>query len=188
MAKVNKKVVLNKVLIKGERIYLRTLTENDATEQYAGWLNDNVVNQYLETKKATVEELRKYIKERYESKECIFLGIFLKENDKHIGNIKLEPIDFENKTVTMGMLIGDKNSWGKGFATEALNLLVDWSFKNLSLAEMDLGVMRENAAAIRVYEKSGFKVIGENEKGFTMSKKKLTGASSAHIFKRNKYR
>lgn len=161
------------VVIKGERIYLRTLTEDDANEEYAGWLNDNVVNQYLETKKATVEELRKYIKERYESKECIFLGIFLKKNDKHIGNIKLEPIDFENRIATMGMLIGDKNSWGKGFATEALNILVDWSFKNLNLAEMDLGVMRENAAAIRVYEKSGFRVVRENEKAFTMSRKKL---------------
>ncbi|GEM_PF-5387911 len=39
-----------KVLIKGERIYLRKLTEKDATEQYCGWLNDESVNKYFETK------------------------------------------------------------------------------------------------------------------------------------------
>ena len=73
----------------------------------------------------------------------------------------------------MGMLIGDKNYWGKGIGTEALNLLVDWAFRNLEISKIDLGVLRDNKAAIRVYEKAGFNIISENEKGFKMVIEKI---------------
>lgn len=85
-------------------------------------------------------------------------GIFFKENKKHIGNIKLEPIDFENNKATLGILIGDKEYWGKGIGTEAVKLLVNWSFDNLGLEEVNLGVISENKAAINVYTKAGFRI------------------------------
>ena len=67
---------------------------------YAGWLNDPVVNQYLETRKVTIEELRTYIQEKSKSANAIFFGIFWKENAQHIGNVKLEPIDRKKKETT----------------------------------------------------------------------------------------
>lgn len=147
-----------KMKIGGNRIYLRKLDEKDATQKYCDWLNDPEVNKYLETKRATIEELRRYIKEKNKNPNCLFLGIFFKEDEKHIGNIKLEPIDFKNKKVTLGMLIGDKEYWGKGLGTEAAKLLVDWAFDNLELEEVNLGVISENKAAIRIYEKAGFRI------------------------------
>jgi aryl-alcohol dehydrogenase-like predicted oxidoreductase/RimJ/RimL family protein N-acetyltransferase len=164
------KIVHNKekIRIDGERIYLRKLIEDDASEEYASWINNRDVNKYLETKKAKVEELRDYIKKKSESKNCLFFGIFSKENDKHIGNIKLEPIDFNKKIATMGMLIGNKNYWGKGIGTEALKLLVNFAFEHLKIEKIDLGVLRDNKAAIRVYEKAGFNIVNENKKGFKM--------------------
>ena len=161
------------IRVDGKRIYLKTLIEDDASEEYVGWINDKDVNQYLETKRTTLEELRSYITKKKEDENCLFLGIYFKENNKHIGNIKLEPIDFKKKIATMGMLIGDKKYWGRGLATEALNLLVEWSFNNLDLDEIDLGVLKDNAAAIRVYEKAGFKIKAEKEKGFTMSRRRM---------------
>lgn len=160
------------LIINGERIHLRILKEQDASYEYVSWLNDNEVNKHLETKKADIDSLKKYIHNKLESEKCLFFGIFYNENNKHIGNIKLEPISPENKIATMGMLIGDKAYWGKDIATEALNLLVLWSFNNLDIEEIDLGVLKDNAAAIRVYYKSGFSIKGENEKGFIMSVKK----------------
>jgi len=76
-----------------KRIYLRELKEEDATQEYCDWLNDPPVNKYLEIKKATIKELKKYIREKKENENCVFLGIFIKDIDKHIGNIKLEPIE-----------------------------------------------------------------------------------------------
>lgn len=150
-------------MIRGDRIYLRKLTEKDATPRYASWLNDPEVNRYLETKKATVEGLKRYIKEKNASLTCLFFGIFLKENHKHIGNIKLEPIDWKNRKATLGILIGDKEHRGKGLGTEAVKSLADWALDGLKLNEINLGVIPENTAAIRAYEKAGFRCTHLND-------------------------
>ena len=144
--------------IYGERIYLKKLTILNATEEYCGWLNDPEVNIYLETRECTTDDLKKYIKKKSEQKNCLFLGIYWKENDKHIGTIKLEPIDYKKSAATMGIMIGDKNYWGKGVGGEAVNLLTNYAFQQLGLKEMNLGVMATNQRALRLYEKCGFKV------------------------------
>lgn len=147
-----------KIEISGERIYLKTLGENNATEEYCSWLNDSEVNKYLCTKYANVDGLVRYIREQNAKNDCLFLGIFFKEKQKHIGNIKLELINFKTRKATIGILIGDKNYWGKGIATEAIKLLVDYGFNHLGMEEINLEAFFENKAAIRVYEKAGFKI------------------------------
>lgn len=140
----------------GEQVYLRPLETHDATERYCHWLNDPEVNKYLETRQATIAELQAYITEKRAKDDCLFLGIFLKETDQHIGNVKLEPIDLQKKIATVGILIGEKEHWGKGIATEVTNLISDYAFQNLQLHEVNLGVLAANKPAIRVYEKCGF--------------------------------
>ena len=147
-----------KIRIEGKRIFLKSLGEENATDDYCGWLNDREVNVYLETRKTTVEELKEYIREKNESENALFLGMFLKENSRHIGNIKLEPIDFEKKTAVLGILLGDKSCWGQGIGTEAVKLLLRHAFEELGLQEVSLGVLSENKPAIRVYEKSGMRI------------------------------
>jgi|TARA_Y100000310_G_C20416415_1_gene684546 RimJ/RimL family protein N-acetyltransferase len=143
-------------VIGGDSIDLRTLSEEHATEKYAGWLNDPEVNKYLETRQVTVDELKSYIAEKNTSSNALLFGIFWKEDDTHIGNLKLEPIDHEKSKATLGILIGDKDYWGKGVATEATNLITQYAFTTLGLKEVNLGVISDNRAAIRVYEKCGF--------------------------------
>lgn len=144
--------------IEGERIYLRNLRIKDADEEYCRWLNDPKVNKYLETRNATIDDLKKYIKEKNKSDKCLFLGVFDNKTAKHIGNIKLEPIDFKGKKATFSIMIGDKNYWNKGIGTEATKLFVDYAFNGLNLKKINLGVISENKAAISVYKKAGFKV------------------------------
>ena len=140
----------------GERVFLRELQESDASEEYCSWINDSDVNKYLEAKKTTVEELREYIKEKKESKNAIFYGIFMKETEKHIGNIKLEPIDWDKKKAMMGIMLGDKESWGLGLGKEAIELLLEHVKKEHSLKEIELGVRSEHTRAIALYKKLGF--------------------------------
>ncbi|MBW3000355.1 GNAT family N-acetyltransferase [Candidatus Woesearchaeota archaeon] len=146
------------VRVESERIFLRKLTSKDATQEYCNWLNDPVVNRYLETRKATIQDLKDYIKEKNHSKKCLFLGIFDKKKKKHIGNLKLEPIDTKKKRATFSIMIGDKNYWGKGLGTEATELIVKYAFRNLNLKRVDLGVISKNKKAIKVYKKVGFEV------------------------------
>ncbi len=135
---------------------MRLLQPSDATERYASWLNDTETNKYLETRKATTDDLCRYIKEKIESPNALFFGIFDAKDDKHIGNVKLEPIDREKSFATVGIIIGEAEYRGIGIGTEVINRLAGFVFTELCLAEINLGVIAENKPAIRAYEKCGF--------------------------------
>ncbi|MEK7655919.1 MAG: GNAT family N-acetyltransferase [Patescibacteria group bacterium] len=148
-----------KLYLNGNRIYLRTLTEQDATQRYASWLNDAEVNSFLATKSATVNELQEYIAKKNQQFDAILCGIFLKDNDLSIGTVKFEPIDLDSRRARIAVMIGDKTFWGQGFAGEAMELLMKYGFDKLRLTEIDLGVIDKNEAAIRTYHKLGFQEI-----------------------------
>ncbi|GAJ21200.1 unnamed protein product, partial [marine sediment metagenome] len=114
--------------IQGKKIYLKKLTQANATKDYCNWLSDIKVNKYIRTKKGTIKSLREYILEKNKNPNCLFLGIFTRNTDKHIGNVKLEPIDWKSKKAGFGIMIGDKNYWGKRMAQEAVRLITEYAF------------------------------------------------------------
>lgn len=144
------------IRLEGANIYLRELTSDDASQKYCDWLNDSEVNEFLQTNSATTKDLEDYIAQKNKSEDSLLLGIFWKETNEHIGNIKLEPINYNHSYATIGILIGNKGYWGKGVGTEAVNLVVDYAFKQLQLNEVRLGVLAVNAKAINLYKKCGF--------------------------------
>lgn len=160
------------------RLVVRTMEIADGSAEYAAWLNDPVVHRYLDTHTATVADIQTYIKEKLASGWALFFGIFWKgevssgSGELHIGTVKLEPIDFEKGVATLGLLIGDKEYWGKGVATEVTQAMVDFAFTTLGLGEVNLGVRPDNAPAIRVYEKCGFTVTKKEDNQIYMVKRK----------------
>ena len=140
----------------GDRVIVRTMEKQDATERYASWINDPEVNRYLGTKSTTIKELHDYIAHWNNQPDALFFGIFLKDNT-HIGTIKLEPIEMKKKTVMIAIMVGDKESWGKGYGGEAMRILMNWCFEELDMEEITLGVVATHTQAIRAYEKLGFK-------------------------------
>jgi hypothetical protein len=80
-------------VLEGDRIILKPLTEIFCTQKYLSWLNDPEVYKYLSTGgDFTMEQLVKFLREK--SFEGIFFwAIIVKENDNHIGNIKIDKID-----------------------------------------------------------------------------------------------
>lgn len=146
----------------GQRIYLRPLTRKDATREYAGWLNDRGTTRYMESgrKKETVRSLAKYIERFRIRDDTLFLAIVLKEGDRHIGNVKLEPINWTHRHAVLGIMIGDPAARGKGMGVEAIRILLRHAFGRLKLHRVALGVTGDNLPGIRCYEKVGFKVEG----------------------------
>ena len=144
----------------GARVYLRPLAVNDASAAYSAWLNDPEVNEFLETRQSTVADLRAYIQKQIDDPNSLFMGIFDTANDTHIGNLKLQPIDWEKKKAIFGILLGDKRYWGRGLGAEATQLIVRYAFDTVGLEEIELGVIPENKRAIQAYEKVGFETVG----------------------------
>lgn len=145
-------------LLEGEKLYLRPVTVDDVTDEHVGWLNDPEVNQFLESRfeKHTLESSRAYVEKISRNPANIFLVIMRKDTGQHIGNIKLGPIDPHHKVGSIGLMIGDKLSWGKGFAKEAIQLLAQYSFEILKLHKLTAGAYENNPASIKVFLKLGF--------------------------------
>jgi [ribosomal protein S5]-alanine N-acetyltransferase len=103
--------------IETHRFLLRPLVIADASQEYLSWMRDDVAAQYIVAAASTqsLESLERYILEKTTKTDCLFLGIFDKNTGSHIGNIKYEPIFFEDKVAVMGVLLGDVSWRGEMF-------------------------------------------------------------------------
>src|SRR3954468_24973407 len=108
------------------RLQLRSLTAEDATQRYLGWLTDPEVNRYLEARFAehSLESLRQFIEACNSGVAELLLGICLADG-RHIGNIKLGPVNPHHKNAAIGLLIGERDCWGLGYASEAIGCVTD---------------------------------------------------------------
>ena len=141
------------------RFILRPLTLDHATPRYCGWLDDKTTSEYIEAAKSdhSMESLRAYIKLREQRDDVLFLGIFTRAGQEHVGNIKYEPVDAAHGFAVMGMLIGEREWRGKGVAMEVIRYSGAWLHQKKAIKEIVLGVALDNVAAISAYEKAGFR-------------------------------
>ncbi len=150
---------------KSERIGLAVMERENIPEIYA-MINDPEVNRFLRTPSSIW-----YLSGEYEwydnlcrdaNRNRVFPVINL-ETDQLLGLIGLHNIDFKNGFATVGYMYG-KTFWGNGFATEALKLLMDYSFNVLNLRKLIASVFDSNIASKKVLENNGFNIIGKYTK------------------------
>ena len=148
--------------LEGERLYLREVRPSDVSESYYRWMNDPEVTRHLESRfyPNSLEALREYVAGKTGDRDNVFLAIVLKEGDRHIGNIKLGPINWIHRFADVGLLLGEKDCWGKGYATEAIRLVVDYAFSKLNLHKLTAGCYDLNQGSIKAFQKAGFVVEG----------------------------
>lgn len=173
---------MRNIEIASERLLFRRLSHQHISQDYVSWLNDPEVNRFLETRgNYTLEMLTSYVEEHHKN-EIYFWAIHHKESDTHIGNIKIDPIDFEVGTGEYGILMGDKAYWGKGFAKEASHRIISYCFDELKLATITLGVIEDNVKAVSLYKNMGF-TIDEIKKDVGIYNHKVSNAlrMSLHV-------
>ena len=151
---------------RSNRIELSQVQIRDASVEYLLWLNDVEVNKFLETRwiSQTLETVISYIKKVSSSPTELLLKIVVAAEEIHIGNIKIGPIDVNNKSAELSYFIGDKSFWGQGYATEAINLCVDYCFETLGLHKIQAGCFETNIGSQKALLKSGFELEGRLRK------------------------
>jgi RimJ/RimL family protein N-acetyltransferase len=154
--------------LEGQHIYLRLLTPDDVGEEYVAWLNNPDITQYLESRwsSQTRDSARAFVQTISDSQRDFLFGMFLKENHRHIGNIKIGGINYIHRYGDVGLLIGDKDSWGKGIASEAISLVTRYGFEELNLNKLTAGMYEQNLGSYKAFIKSGYREVGRYRRHF----------------------
>ncbi|MBW2632390.1 MAG: GNAT family N-acetyltransferase [Deltaproteobacteria bacterium] len=142
--------------LQGKDIQLVKFTERYITADYIGWLNDSEVNRYLGAERMPVSRDDVNIPD---SDETILLAIISNHTDtpKYIGTISLHYIDWIDRKGEVGYMIGSKEHWGKGVATEAVGLITNYALNRLNHNKISAGVIEGNTGSIKVLKKNGYK-------------------------------
>jgi RimJ/RimL family protein N-acetyltransferase len=87
-------------------------------------------------------------------------GIFAIETPggKHIGSCMYYDVDKWRRTVTLGIMIGDRAYWNKGYGTDAITTIVEHLFHTTNVNKILAEILDWNIRGQRCFEKSGFRV------------------------------
>ena len=155
-------------LAETERIFLRETLPGDVNDEYVSWMNDPEVTRYMEARfgKHTQQSVNDFVENAVKRENSFLLAIIAKDQNKHIGNVKLGPIDTEHGFAILGIMVGDKNYWGKGYGPEAIKLVVDYAFNNLGLRKINADVYENNVGSIRAFQKASFQEEGRRKRQY----------------------
>ena len=162
---------------KAKKVIFKKLDlKKDITNKYQNWMNDPDVNKYTEQghNKHSLSDIRKFVREKNKSKKEFLYGIFIKKNNSniHIGNIKLGPIDFIHKSARISYFIGEKNLWGKGYATLAIKEIVKIA-KKKGVKKVKAGLYEFNIGSKIALIKNDFKLEGKLKSEISFKNKRI---------------
>ncbi|HYM16735.1 MAG TPA: GNAT family protein [Dehalococcoidia bacterium] len=145
-------------MIQGALVNLRP-PELDDLDRDTRWINDREVTRYLSARylvsRAAEEAWLRDHAGRPLSFSHAWFAIETKDG-RHIGNTDLFEIVPEDRKANLGILIGEKDCWSKGYGTDAVRTLVRFAFDEMNLNRVELHVFAYNPRAVAAYRKAGF--------------------------------
>jgi RimJ/RimL family protein N-acetyltransferase len=148
--------------IVGQKVALGPL-RRELLPLYERWINDFSVLEMLGSaglRPTTAERELAWYERSANSESDVSFTIYETGSLRPIGNLGLHQVDHFNRTAMFGIVIGEKDCWGKGYGTEATRLLLEYAFTGLGLHNVMLFVFARNERAIRAYRRAGFREIG----------------------------
>lgn len=154
-----------KDILKGSLVRLAAVDHEELAKAYAVWNQDTELTRLMDTR-ARLHSI-KAIKEFFE-KEMLepspashFFSIRALEDDRLLGDINFDVINsWGSRDAFVGIGIGSRADWGRGYGTDAMNVGLRFVFTELNLRRVTLTVFEYNPRAVRSYEKAGFKIEG----------------------------
>mgnify|MGYP003949828479 FL=1 len=142
-----------------KRFCVRKLKLFDVNLNYLQWFKEKEIQNFIgKTNYKNISELKNYFKIENKKKDTIFLGIFTKQNNQHIGNIKFYNLHKVKNSCELGIMIGNKNWRNKSVAYETLVSCLKNLKKNFLIKTIYLGVEKKNHSAVKLYKKIGFNI------------------------------
>jgi RimJ/RimL family protein N-acetyltransferase len=149
------------VNIDGDRVALGPMRRENIS-LYLRWINDFGTTRMLglPPRPMTLEQETAWYDQAAVSDERYNFTIYERASGRAIGNCGLHEVDLANRRTVVGIMIGEPEARGRGYGTEAMRLLLDYAFTILGMHSVMLTVFEYNQAALRCYQKVGFREIG----------------------------
>lgn len=96
-------------------------------------------------------------------------AIYERDTWRLIGHANLRDVDTIHRTAEFGITIGEHDCRGKGYGTEATQLILDFAFTGLNLHNVWLDTLSLNPAAIAAYRRAGFREIGRRREAYRVA-------------------
>lgn len=160
--------------LEGKKVALREFTKDNLFDaNYFNWLRDlnvvNTINRLEYLMPIQFSEVEAYVKRLWESKNDAFFAIYAKDTNEFIGTQRLAQIDWRTGIADVGILVGNRNYWGKGIAKDAVSTAAEYAFNTLSLRRLTAGTPASNIAMIKCFERLGFKQEGRHRQQLLLS-------------------
>jgi RimJ/RimL family protein N-acetyltransferase len=143
------------------RVYLRAFEPEDYVLLHK-WHNDDEIGYFSSGTKIFASTLneKRWVEEKISDKANVNLAICIKGTDEFIGCVALNTIDYLNRSGHCPTFIGEKEHWGKGYASDARILILKHAFYDKGLERIWAQVHLDNIGSLRMLEKCGFKQEG----------------------------
>ena len=160
-------------LIEGNRVILRAKKIEDLENDYM-WRTDEELARLDATRplQMSFQEYKTYMQKEIVSDDPYsYKYAILSKDATHIGNCMLYDLSFRQKQCELGILIGDRRYWNKGYGTETISLLLKNGFASNEINRIYLHTLDWNMRAQKSFLKAGFKKIAHvRRNGFLFMK------------------
>ena len=147
-----------KDIFTGKLVRLAARHPEDA-ELFSLWSNDSEYRRYQDSRPATPESAQDFAgrRDRVEGGDIFEFRLRTRDDDRLIGFANLMDVQWNHRTAMLAVGVADREYWGKGYGSDAVDLVLRYAFDELNLDRVNLNVWSLNPRAIRAYEKAGFR-------------------------------
>jgi ribosomal-protein-alanine N-acetyltransferase len=151
-------VKLGNGLDDGRAVFLRPLLPDDIGDRYVAWFRDERVTRFLEARNLSTSDALAHLVEGFVKETWYMFAIVEQPAKRHIGNVKIGPINRRHQTADVAIFIGEPECWGRGYATIAVSLATRIAFEQLGLRKLNAGMVEGNDGSIRAFERAGWRI------------------------------
>lgn len=155
-------------MLKGTHIYLRSVEPSDATKLLL-WENNPAHWKVTDTEVPfSMHGILQLIEQQQHIRSTgqLRFMICVNESNEAVGAIDLYDADFRHGRAAVGVLIGDKADMNKGYASESIDLLIEYARDFLALHNLYCSVQADNLESLRLFDKKGFERVGLRKEWF----------------------